>query len=1220
MSETTNSFSTIIADFVRLQNNSLEIIQKLNAATISSAEAVNVTVKDNDGNEQVYTLPSFGYLKSSIDRLDNTIQKMMGLDNSDAFIRQADGSFLKIIQSKTIVDPSPVGSVAVPSKFITENNWFFESLMTPALKVSIDITRYVKQEESKISVKRIILNTDNETKINHFDSFYSGRNDIDYTKMIVDLQKNGIQYFIDEDVLNLPLGVVRYTGDIIIVNFEDREITNTDGTINKKRYYLLSTLNYTDNLTYTKNGKTLVVGDQIINKETIYEIVEIDASTNYVRFKRLSGYESLTPGETVNFYSQVFSPKLANVGIGFNERQIVFFKSINDEANIISTKWSPGIGFFTNTLKIDTPTGSKDLRTFYQQEVLDFGNILIQSSKEQPVPAVDGLVPDAPFIDETNFKVLLINDHKLNNKEVAAIRKKASDKILLESEITQLSDSIAKKREELNSRKFQNETERRGVKNELDSIIREKSSKSSLYASIVKELSVIADAKPNSLDTPKYRIRGFFPLPSPKISEKTGAQEVIQFLIYYRYLRSDGTATTAKTLDFKDSQGAIKRGTDGNLIEVKSEIRKKIYDTITNKYVWAQEDIANPDVVNINQIDIPISKGEKVEFYVKSVSEAGWPMNPLLSEKSVSVIIEFPEDLVSEDEAANALKAAQKESILVGFKEELNAQGLDEHLSSSFTTGDKYYAHDSESISSSFYTPEGKVITLYEKLKAQDDAIQKIQNSFDKINGIMRVYIVDDSNNSKIEVQNNQTINLFAGYYKDDFVDLLPIGARKGAIVNKIYKLYVENDSATALELVSRFPGGLAEDLPISNPLSQTATDYDSGRRYDLTPLVNNSIQSVDTNNANKIATAFYQSGQLKSQFLYSRIKDVGLGNYYYINPELPFLPHLGDTVYENVITTYPDTTTGGGNRWIVPTIPVAGPSPFVWNGSFGPGPAYTPNASGIETSFAIHVDHPVLQNIATYVPGFPVLPTGYANVFEYLQLPPITLDIDDKPKSPEAVSTFRHSKFFDRIDSAKYGQQQMGYQNNWKFYPNTFLYSTAPVINPTNYPALYTIAAGGYKFQPDKFGFVDNDRFLIGSLTCGSYLYTAPATFDQTLIDGTNAIADKIVEKGTANAIIIPIVYQFRMTDYYGSGSTGTGILGGFNLGTVPPKNISYKKKIGIDIYVRDLTVFSFDVVVNAVYQRTSLAQRIDTIQTSLVKTRENITYDKTTVKNLTS
>jgi hypothetical protein len=94
-------------------------------------------------------------------------------------------------------------------------------------------------------------------------------------------------------------------------------------------------------------------------------------------------------------------------------------------------------------------------------------------------------------------------------------------------------------------------------------------------------------------------------------------------------------------------------------------------------------------------------------------------------------------------------------------------------------------------------------------------------------------------------------------------------------------------------------------------------------------------------------------------------------------------------------------------------------------------------------------------------------------------------------------------------------------------------------------------------------------------------------------------------------------------MTDYAGDNTgTGTGFIGGYDStpGWTPPTQLNYTKKIGIDIYVKDTTVFSFDVQVSATYKRESLAQRVDEIQTSLVKSRENITYSKTSIKNLTS
>ena len=47
---------------------------------------------------------------------------------------------------------------------------------------------------------------------------------------------------------------------------------------------------------------------------------------------------------------------------------------------------------------------------------------------------------------------------------------------------------------------------------------------------------------------------------------------------------------------------------------------------------WKIENVADGSEININQIDIPITKGEKVEIKIRSISEAGYPDNPLKSD------------------------------------------------------------------------------------------------------------------------------------------------------------------------------------------------------------------------------------------------------------------------------------------------------------------------------------------------------------------------------------------------------------------------------------------------------------------------------------------------------------------------------------------------------------------------------------------------------------
>ena len=272
MAQTSNSFASVLADFIRLQNNSIEQLQQVSTAVTSNAETVTVTQTNTDGSTSTFTLPSFGWLKSSIDRIDTTISTMLGFDGSDAYIRLPDGSFKKIYQAKNVTDPTPVGKVTPPSKFIAQNNWFFDSLLSPSLKVSIDVSQYIPQIESTIYVKKMILNLDTDAKLQYFNDNLNGKNDINYVNFLIDLQKRGITYFVDEGVQPLPLSVVRYTGDFVIVNTKDIVTNNTDGTSSTKRWYLLNSLKYNDNLSLSKQTLTLKVGDKLLKGESIYQI------------------------------------------------------------------------------------------------------------------------------------------------------------------------------------------------------------------------------------------------------------------------------------------------------------------------------------------------------------------------------------------------------------------------------------------------------------------------------------------------------------------------------------------------------------------------------------------------------------------------------------------------------------------------------------------------------------------------------------------------------------------------------------------------------------------------------------------------------------------------------------------------------------------------------------------------------------------------------------
>ena len=76
MSNTKNSISSLIAQFLRLQKNSLEIINKLSEVTTSPNDNVEVEFINDDNTIESIQIPSFGFFKNEIRRLDQNIMTL----------------------------------------------------------------------------------------------------------------------------------------------------------------------------------------------------------------------------------------------------------------------------------------------------------------------------------------------------------------------------------------------------------------------------------------------------------------------------------------------------------------------------------------------------------------------------------------------------------------------------------------------------------------------------------------------------------------------------------------------------------------------------------------------------------------------------------------------------------------------------------------------------------------------------------------------------------------------------------------------------------------------------------------------------------------------------------------------------------------------------------------------------------------------------------------
>jgi len=218
------------------------------------------------------------------------------------------------------------------------------------------------------------------------------------------------------------------------------------------------------------------------------------------------------------------------------------------------------------------------------------------------------------------------------------------------------------------------------------------------FQTIVRENSAI-------LAEPKYHIRGFFPIPPLRYYDdnETVAEQIIGFDIAYRYIKEDNTATQLNTFTYTDADGITKvTGTFTDWVIQQGHMREKVYDDNMQRYVWRSENIADGTETNINQIDIAINKGEKVEFMVRSISEAGYPENPLKSKWSNSVIIEFPSTLSTTNEIADLITMVNDDALQITINNTLDSIGVSVHLDDTVANTNSvvgtYYKHLSKNI------------------------------------------------------------------------------------------------------------------------------------------------------------------------------------------------------------------------------------------------------------------------------------------------------------------------------------------------------------------------------------------------------------------------------------------------------------------------------------------------------------------------------------------
>jgi hypothetical protein len=592
--------------------------------------------------------------------------------------------------------------------------------MSPQLIVSFNLKNKIDDRSDRVVVKRVIFDNFNEEETQWFlDNVVNV--DRTYYDLITYLSVMGKNYWEDEETTNLPLSTEPYTGLFMITD---------KSTIDGKEWYYLDTMNYgvTTDSPIIKNHQ-LSIGDTLRYNNSIWKIDDIQVNETRIHVIPTVGMDHPTINKSFEIYNAPFATKLLTIPVGFDECNSIFIKGVNDDFNIIGDSWSNSISFYSNFLVLDG--GSQTLEDYYNAGVSDFGKQLEGQAKEKYIPAYFGITPDAPVFSASNFEVKQLNTQINAALDTESIKSTQTQIESLKTIINSLKTTISQQKAQLVE--LTAAGDRANLNSKINANINDLSKKTIEYQSLVRSLATIAYENSSVTSDAKYRARGFFPIPE---SKGTPPQQVIQFEYAYRYLKLDNTGTPLNTYILTDpSTGQISRGVFTDWIIVPTTVLTKVYDISSGTYLWVTDNISDGEINNINQVDIPIQKGEKVQLKIRSISEAGWPSNPLKSNWSDAVIIEFPANLEGSNQIINILADSAGEQQTIALDETLSAAGVPTHLADSIPNPNSgtgtYFKHQAVNLAYDLKTKDiGGTVTTVNTTDIQSQIENLVSNTY----------------------------------------------------------------------------------------------------------------------------------------------------------------------------------------------------------------------------------------------------------------------------------------------------------------------------------------------------------------------------------------------------------------------------------------------------------------------------------------------------------
>lgn len=723
---------TLISDLTR---NNLAILK-----TIEESFRTRRTHLAVDVNGATYTIPSFISLETRIETLEQNLENVLNAPLTGEAFTYFDGTTQKLELSGYSSTPNHV-ELSQPRQFNVNPNNIFKDFMNPNPYIRLNLAE-IPNSIKHVNIRKVVVHS-TDLK-NMLDGLVTPQSQIKYTDwatMAYSYQE-GLDYDQYDTIKRLPLRQGLAQGTYNIVSIEDHHI---DANFEEHYTVVLDK----DLVYYVNNGtlqRDIAEGDRLVTyNDKVQMVVEsVNPLTKTLTFKILYGtYSDLEDTTsrnpelyTLKYYHAANDNALREfdrtkyVDIPLEEDQyiMVFVAPLNDTTNV-QAPWGTGIWLNVDNLVIDIDGVETGFRDYYNQYVNNVGDALVAiTSMMDDDEQITRLTPAefqnaisfAPTWDESLIKVTQINKHLNDAKSIQEIRRLYAQKGELKKSLTTIQDNIDRLNKELGSLSFDDTPNQRELlEKNLQQELADQVDKNDALLKVCQEISLQANQSDVPIENAKYRIRGFMPL------NTVGLNSIItpiKIEVQYRYKCSTSFTGAAETYG---NDGYI--FSDWNIMGSTYRSRIASSNGIQYQYGWApfNETLNEP---SFNQIDIPITQGEKVDMRVRYIYNLGYPFVEMYSAWSPINTIEFPDDLKQTVEILDIITQNNDDIEQHSLENILNKKGLLKHVDDTTQDQTTIYKHKAENITSGFVTPERRIIPLSEKLISMDDYINDLRS------------------------------------------------------------------------------------------------------------------------------------------------------------------------------------------------------------------------------------------------------------------------------------------------------------------------------------------------------------------------------------------------------------------------------------------------------------------------------------------------------------